>query len=66
MDRSQMEVAKNWLARVHEELEAVESAGMPLRGPTSILVLAEDGSSIEFAEDFQWDEKMRLLNALPE
>ncbi|KAJ6561188.1 Alpha/Beta hydrolase protein [Mycena vulgaris] len=62
---SQIDVARNWLGRVAEELDAVESAGKPLRGPKDILVLAED-RGVEWTEDLQWDEKMRLLSALPE
>ncbi|KAJ7493353.1 Alpha/Beta hydrolase protein [Mycena galericulata] len=65
MIKSQIEIARNWLTRVYEELDAVESAGEPLRGPQAILVLAED-KGVEFTEDLQWDEKMRLLSALPE
>ncbi|KAJ7623573.1 Alpha/Beta hydrolase protein [Roridomyces roridus] len=61
------EIAKNWLQRVHEEVEAVESADKPLRGPKSILVLTEDGgNTIEWAEDDKWDEKMRLVGAVGE
>ncbi|KAJ7460686.1 Alpha/Beta hydrolase protein [Mycena latifolia] len=61
---SQVDIARNWLGRVAEELEAVESAGKPLRGPKDILILAED-RGVEWTEDLQWDEKMRLLSALP-
>ncbi|KAJ7027900.1 Alpha/Beta hydrolase protein [Mycena alexandri] len=60
----QIRIARNWLTRVAEELAAVESAGKPLRGPKDILVLAED-KGVEWTEDLQWDEKMRLLSALP-
>ncbi|KAJ7065320.1 Alpha/Beta hydrolase protein [Mycena amicta] len=60
----QLEVARSWLTRVAEEVEAVESAGKPLRGPRDILVLGED-RTIEWNEDGLWYEKMRLLDALP-
>ncbi|KAJ6624887.1 Alpha/Beta hydrolase protein [Mycena sp. CBHHK59/15] len=62
---SQVEIARNWLTRISEELEAIESAGKPLRGPKDIFVLAEDRSA-EWTEDLQWEEKMRLLSALPQ
>ncbi|KAJ7089749.1 Alpha/Beta hydrolase protein [Mycena belliarum] len=62
---NQVEIARNWLGRVAEELDAVESAKKPLRGPKDILVLAED-RGVEWTEDLQWDEKMKLLDALPE
>jgi len=65
LEPNQIGVARNWLTRVAEELEAVESAGKPLRGPKDILILAED-RGVEWTEDLQWDEKMRLLDALPE
>ncbi|KAF7356947.1 Carboxylic ester hydrolase [Mycena venus] len=65
LTESQVEIARTWLTRVSEEMAAVESAGKPLRGPKDILVLAED-RSVEWTEDLQWDEKMRLLSALPE
>ncbi|KAJ6581117.1 Alpha/Beta hydrolase protein [Mycena capillaripes] len=65
LTHSQIEVTRTWLARVSEELEAVERARKPLRGPKDILILAED-RGVEWTEDLQWDEKMRLLSALPE
>lgn len=40
LTESQIHIARNWLTRVAEELNAVESAGKPLRGPKDILVLA--------------------------
>ncbi|KAJ6561185.1 hypothetical protein DFH09DRAFT_921262 [Mycena vulgaris] len=49
---SQIDVARNWLGRVAEELDAVESAGKPLRGIKDILVLAED-RGVEWTEDLQ-------------
>ncbi|KAJ7173579.1 Alpha/Beta hydrolase protein [Mycena filopes] len=65
LTEGQIGIARNWITRVAEELAAVESAGKPLRGPKDILVLAED-KEVEWTEDLKWDEKMRLLSALPE
>ncbi|KAJ6485803.1 Alpha/Beta hydrolase protein [Mycena sanguinolenta] len=65
LTESQLEIARSWLTRVTEEREAIESAGKPLRGPKDILILAED-RGVEWTKDLQWDEKMRLLSALPE
>ncbi|KAJ7272575.1 Alpha/Beta hydrolase protein [Mycena haematopus] len=65
LTESQVGIARSWLARVSEETEAVESAGKPLRGSKDILILAED-RGVEWTEDLQWDEKMRLSSALPE
>ncbi|KAJ7626324.1 Alpha/Beta hydrolase protein [Mycena polygramma] len=62
---SQIEIARTWLTRVSDELLAVESAGKPLRGPKDILILAED-KGVEWTQDSHWDEKMKLLSALPE
>ncbi|KAJ7746756.1 Alpha/Beta hydrolase protein [Mycena maculata] len=73
LTQSQIEIARNWLGRVDEELDAVlhhslaEGAGdlKPLRGPKEILILGED-RVVEFTEDLQWGEKMRLSSAFPE
>ncbi|KAJ7156911.1 Alpha/Beta hydrolase protein, partial [Mycena crocata] len=62
---NQIEIARTWLTRIYDELDAVESAGKPIRGPKDILILAED-RGVEWTEDLQWDEKMRLLDALSE
>ncbi|KAJ7807259.1 Alpha/Beta hydrolase protein [Mycena olivaceomarginata] len=64
LTESQIGIARTWLTRVEEETAAVESAGKPLRGPKDILILAED-RGVEWTEDLQWDEKMRLLSAFP-
>ncbi|KAJ7708713.1 Alpha/Beta hydrolase protein [Mycena rosella] len=61
----QIDTARTWLRRVAEELEAVESAGKNIRGPKDILILGED-RVVEWEQDEKWDEKMRLLSALPE
>ncbi|KAJ7228409.1 Alpha/Beta hydrolase protein [Mycena pura] len=64
MTASEVDTARSWLARVSEEVEALESAGKPLRGPKDILTLGED-SAVAWRDDLKWDEKMRLLSALP-
>ncbi|KAJ7806788.1 Alpha/Beta hydrolase protein [Mycena olivaceomarginata] len=58
---SQVTVARGWLARVAEEMDAVRTAGTPVRGPKDILVLEEDKA--EWTEDLKWDKKMKLLSA---
>ncbi|KAF7309471.1 Carboxylic ester hydrolase [Mycena indigotica] len=50
LTEAQVEIARSWLARISEEVEAVESAGKPLRGPQDILALGED-RAIEWSED---------------
>ncbi|KAJ7788664.1 Alpha/Beta hydrolase protein [Mycena olivaceomarginata] len=58
---SQVTVARGWLARVAEEMDAVRTTGTPVRGPKDILVLEEDKA--EWTEDLKWDKKMKLLSA---
>nr|GAT56558.1 predicted protein [Mycena chlorophos] len=61
LTEKQQEIAKSWLSRVSEEIEAVESAGKPLRGPREMLVLGED-RNIEWTSDGLWKRKMKLLS----
>ncbi|KAJ7165530.1 carboxylesterase [Mycena crocata] len=61
----QIDTARNWLTQVFEWLDAIERAGKPVGGPLNILVLTED-RDVRWKEDLLWDEKMRLLDALPE
>jgi len=64
LTKNQLETVRNWLARVSEEVDAVESGGRSLRGPRDILILGED-RAVEWTEDLQWYEKMGLLSAMP-
>ncbi|KAF7317744.1 Carboxylic ester hydrolase [Mycena kentingensis (nom. inval.)] len=66
LTESQMDVARNWLDRVQEETTAIEKAGKSVHGLRDILVLGlGKDDAIGWTEDALWEEKMRLLDALP-
>ncbi|KAF7317743.1 Carboxylic ester hydrolase [Mycena kentingensis (nom. inval.)] len=66
LTESQMDVARNWLDRVQEETAAIEKAGKSVHGLRDILVLGlGKDDAIGWTEDALWEQKMRLLDALP-
>jgi len=62
LENSQAEVARFWLTKVAEEVEAM-SSGKTRYNPRRILTLKED-MKIEWTDDTKWDELTKLHDTL--
>ena len=59
LEPSQINVARQWLTTISQEVEALEKQGPNGRSPKESLTLKAD-RSISWEEDERWDEIMRL------
>jgi len=62
LENSQAEVARLWLTKVAEGVEAMSSGKMRYN-PRRILTLKED-KTIEWTDDTKWDELTKLHDTL--
>ncbi|KAF5370021.1 hypothetical protein D9758_001163 [Tetrapyrgos nigripes] len=63
LEPDQVPIAKSWLERIESEVQILEADGKPARPVTQVLTLKED-KKIEWCEDPEWEEKIRLLDVL--
>jgi len=59
LEERQIDIAKEWLDRIHAEVKELERPGEPLKDIKMVLTLRED-MTIGWKEDQKWDDIMSL------
>jgi hypothetical protein len=59
LEPKQVDIAKEWVDRIREEVRELEKEGKPLHHVKTMLALRED-MTIGWKEDQKWDDVMSL------